>query len=117
MIKEIKGMKNKTNGKVYYSFDELGQEVFNLKPYKRVTKDKQKLAAQREKFQGTCPYCKEPLHYIYGTNVVVCNNENCKGKKIIVKNGDGTEFTDHKPYLRILQGNNSSAIGATIFED
>lgn len=106
-------MNNKTNGKIYYSFDELGQEIFGLKPYKRVTKDKQKLASQREKFLGTCPFCKQPLHYSYGTNIVSCDNEDCKGKQI--KYDDGTIV--NKPYYRILQGVNSSTIGSTIFED
>ena len=106
-------MKNETSGKIYHSFEEIAQEVFHLKPYKRVTKDKQKLASQREKFLGTCPFCKRPLHYVYGTNVVACDNEDCKGKK--VKFEDGTEIC--KPYYRILVGENSSTIGSTIFED
>lgn len=106
-------MKNESSGKIYHSFEEVAQEVFGLKPYKRVTKDKQKLAAQREKFLGTCPYCKQPLHYVYGTNVVVCNNEDCKGKTI--KFEDGTVM--YKPYSRILTGENSSIIGTTIFDE
>ena len=38
-------MKNESSGKIYHSFEEIAQEVFGLKPYRRVTKDKQKLAA------------------------------------------------------------------------
>lgn len=110
-------MKEKSNGKIYHSFDEIGQELFGLKPYKRVTKDKQKLAAQREKFLGTCPNCKQPLHYIYGTNVLVCNNPDCKGKKNTVKFKDGTEITEYEPYSRILQRENSTEVGMTLFDE
>ena len=63
-------MSSKSGGKVYYSFDEIGQELFGLKPQRRVTKDKQKLESQKEKFLGTCPFCKQPLKYVYGTNVL-----------------------------------------------
>lgn len=105
-------MKDKSNGKVYYSFDEIGQELFGLKPHRRVTNDKQKLAAQKEKFLGVCPFCKEPLHYSYGTNIISCDNENCKGKQI--KFEDGTVIS--KPYFRMLSGKGSD-IGTTLFED
>ena len=105
-------MKSKT----YYSFDEIGQELFGLKPYKRVTKDKQKLEAQRTKFLGTCPYCKEPLSYISGTNVVVCQNSDCKGKKNIKKFDDGTEIVSYKPFVKILSDKGTD-IANTIFEE
>lgn len=107
-------MANKSRGKTYYSFDEIGQELFGLKPYRRVTKDKQKLEAQRDKFLGTCPHCGEKLGYIYGTNIVACINENCKGKKIVTKNDAGEEEIKYKPYFRILR-DNGSEIGTTLF--
>ena len=103
--------------KRYYSFDEIGQELFGLKPLRRVTKDKQRLETQREKFVGTCPYCKELLRYVYGTNIVVCNNKDCKGKKITIRDGEGTEKTEYMSYCRILQGDNSSTIGSIIFDE
>lgn len=109
-------MKNKNNGKRYYSFDEIGQELFNLKPYKRVTKDKQKLAAQQEKFLGTCPYCKQPLKYIYGTNILICANEECKGKKVSISKEDGEEKVVYKPFFKMLS-DKGAEIGTTIFED
>ena len=109
-------MDKKTGGKVYYSFDEIGQEMFGLKPYKRVTNDKQKLESQREKFLGTCPYCKEPTTYVYGTNAVVCKNEKCKGKKITRKLDDGTEVVDYRPFIKILSDKGLN-IGMTIFEE
>ena len=108
-------MKNKDSGKIYYSFDEIGQELFGLKPHKRVTRDKQKLESQREKFLGTCPYCKEPLTYVYGTNVLACNNEKCKGKKVVVTDDDG-EKEIYYPYYKILH-DKGSIIGTTLFEE
>ena len=110
-------MKNNKNGKTYYSFEDLAVAEFGLKPTRRVTRDKQKLASQRKKFLGVCPYCKEPLHYSYGTNVVSCVNEKCKGKKMITQNEDGSEEITYRPYFRILQGDNSSVIGTTLFEE
>lgn len=110
-------MSNKEKSKTYYSFEDFAVEEMGLKPLRRVTKDKQKLAAQREKFLGTCPYCKEPLHYVYGTNIVACNNPKCKGKKVVTKDKEGNEIVSYKPFFRILQGENSSTIGTTIFEE
>lgn len=109
-------MKKESSGKVYYSFDEIGQELFGLKPQRRVTKDKQKLAAQREKFLGTCPYCKQPLKYVYGTNILSCENEDCKGKKITTTKEDGEEKVIYKPFYRILS-DKGLEIGSTIFEE
>lgn len=109
-------MKRKSSGKIYYSFDEYAQDVFDMKPFKRVTNDKQKLESQREKFLGTCPYCKQPTSYVYGTNVLVCKNENCKGKKITKKLEDGTEYVEYKPFIKILSDKRMD-IGLTIFEE
>lgn len=109
-------MKNETNGKRYYSFDEIGQEVFGLKPYRRVTKDKKKLAAQREKFLGTCPHCGQPLEYIYGTNILTCRNEKCKGKKIVIPKEDGENKTIYKPFYKMLS-DKGLEIGTTIFNE
>lgn len=109
-------MKNETNGKRYYSFDEIGQELFGLKPYKRVTRDKQKLTSQREKFLGTCPHCKQPLKYVYGTNILSCENPECKGKKVSISKEDGEEKIIYKPYFKLLS-DKGLEIGTTIFED
>ena len=109
-------MNKKSGGKVYHSFDEIAEEVFGLKPYKRVTNDKQKLESQKEKFLGTCPFCKEPLKYVYGTNVLVCENPKCRGKKIIIANSDGEESVIYKPYFKMIS-DKGLAIGTTIFEE
>jgi hypothetical protein len=108
-------MSKKSGGKIYYSFDEIGQEVFGLKPYTRVTRDKQKLESQREKFLGTCPHCKQPLKYIYGTNILACENEKCRGRKITIVEEDGENYI-YKPYYKILS-DKGSVIGTTIFEE
>lgn len=109
-------MKKESDGKRYYSFDEIGQELFGLKPYKRVTRDKQKLASQREKFLGVCPYCKQPTTYINGTNIIVCQNPDCRGKKNVRKFDDGTEIVDYKPFIKILS-DKSTDIANTIFDE
>lgn len=101
--------------KTYYSFDELGQDLFGLKPSKKVTKDKQKLQAQREKFLGVCPYCKQPPKYIYGTNVVACQNEKCQGKKLTYKNELGEDIQVFKPYIKTLS-EKATEIAMNIFE-
>lgn len=109
-------MKKESRGKIYYSFDEIGQELFGLKPYRKVTRDKQKLADQRTKFLGTCPYCKKPLKYIYGTNVLSCDNGECRGKKITIVGNDGEEKVIYKPFFKTLS-DKGAEIGTTIFED
>lgn len=116
LVKEKKEMNKSINGKRYYSFDEVGQELFGLKPMKRVTRDKQKLASQREKFLGICPYCKQPTTYVYGTNALVCRNEDCKGKKIVKTYEDGTETIEYRPFIKLLSDNRAD-IGMIIFEE
>lgn len=109
-------MSKRNNGNTYHSFDEYAQEVFGMKPYKKVTKDKQKLESQREKFLGTCPFCKKPLKYVAGTNVLVCQNEECKGKKVNSHSDSDEEFTKYKPYYRILS-EKGSMIAENIFDE
>ena len=75
----------------YSSFEEL-RAAWNLKPVIKQTKDKEKLNEQRERFLGKkrfCAACKQPMNYISGTNVMVCQNENCKGVKHETKNDLG----------------------------
>ena len=109
-------MSKKNRGKIFYSFDEIGQELFGLRPQKYVTNDKQKLKAQQKKFLGVCPYCKQPLKYVYGTNILACENENCKGKKISQTSDDGEEKVIYKPYYKLLS-EKGGMIGTHIFEE
>ena len=105
-------------GKTYYSFDDIAVEEFGMKPLNRRTNDKQKLEAQREKFEGTCPYCHQRAKFIVGTNVVVCVNPKCNGKKVVVKGDPETGLQDtviYRPFVRTLT-DNAAMIGNTIFE-
>lgn len=72
---------NKIN-QSYHSFAEVAAAM-GLKPVSKVTKDQNKLNAQREKFQARhlCPACKQPMQYVEGTSVMVCKNPDCKGIK------------------------------------
>lgn len=102
--------------KTYHSFSEYFEGEFNSKPLTGRTNDKQKLDSQREKFVGVCPFCKQPARFIVGTNVLVCSNDNCKGKQITVTNTDGTETVKYIPYSRLLSERGMD-IGNTLFDD
>jgi len=101
--------------KTYHSFADYAEGEFNTKPMTGRTKDKQKLAAQREKFLGVCPYCKKPNKFIVGTNVIVCSNESCKGKKITYTGDDGTETVKYVPFCKTLS-DKGMEIGNTLFD-
>lgn len=89
--------------KRYYSFEDVAINEFGMKPSKKVTNDQDKLKKQQEKYLGVCPYCKEPCSYVEGTNAIACRNEKCKGKKIVIKEDDGTEKVIYEPYVKIKQ--------------
>lgn len=104
--------------KTYYSFDDIAVEEFGMKPLNRKTNDKQKLAAQQEKMEGTCPYCHQRAKFVVGTNVIVCANPKCSGKKIVVKGDPETGLPDtyiSRPFIRMLN-DNAATIANTIFE-
>jgi hypothetical protein len=82
-----------------------------MKPLKHQTSDQQKLKAQREKFVGVCPYCKQPASFVIGTNVLTCKNPSCKGKKVTFE--DGTVI--YIPYNKVLS-EKGGAIGNHLFE-
>lgn len=106
-------------GKTYYSFEDMAIEEFGMKPVTRRTNDQQKLETQREKFEGVCPYCKQRAKFIVGTNVVVCANPKCKGKKTAIKGDPETGLTEtaiYHPFMRILS-DNGALIGNTIFSE
>ena len=71
------------NEKHYSSFEELAKAL-GYKPVRKVTKDKEKLASQREKFVGRhkCRACGSPMVWVRGTNVMACTNESCRGVKV-----------------------------------
>ena len=98
--------------KTYYSFDEIAVEEFGMKPMRYQTNDKQKLEAQREKFVGVCPYCKQPASFVANTNVLTCTNPQCKGKKVTFEDGTVTYI----PYNKLLSSH-SMEIGVHLFEE
>lgn len=102
--------------RIYHSFADYAEGEFNAKPMTSRTKDNQKLESQRTKFLGTCPYCKQPNKFIVGTNVIVCGNENCKGKKITITDEDGTEFVKYLPFMKTLS-DKGMEIGNILFND
>lgn len=65
----------------YTSLEEM-RAAMNIAPASKRTKNKEKLAQQRERFLGKCKVCGQPLQYIEGTNVLSCKNPDCKGLKI-----------------------------------
>ena len=86
----------------YTSLEEL-RTAFGLKPVLRRTKDADKLKAQQEKFLGTCKVCKQPMTLISNSNVLACQNPECKGFKMTSKNEeDGTEKIWYIPVTRVL---------------
>ena len=69
------------------------------KEFTKRTKDEEKLAKQREKFLGTCKFCKQPLAWVKGSNVLTCVNEKCEGQ--IIKDKDGN-VVEKIPFSRLL---------------
>lgn len=78
---------------VYESFGEL--------PNVTKRRKKQSTDKQREKFLGVCKTCKQPMVYIKGTNIIVCNNQNCQGYKN--KNNKDDKY---RPMYRIINNKN-----------
>lgn len=104
------------NTKVYHSFAEYAASEFNSKVTTGRTNDKQKLESQREKFLGTCPYCKQQNKFIVGTNIIACANEKCMGKKVSYTNEDGTETVKYIPFTKILS-DKGMEIGNILFDE
>lgn len=86
-------MRTNNNGEVSYSsFQELAA-AWNIKPVSKVTKDKEKLKSQQDKFvsKHICKGCGQPMTFNKGTNIMVCSNPECKGIKMTRENEDGTK--------------------------
>lgn len=75
----------------------------NYYPFAKLSQIKKKEVPQssKEKFLGKCKVCGETLTYV-GGNVVVCNNEKCKGVKHTKTSEDGTELVYYTPVFRLL---------------
>lgn len=89
---------------VYHSIAEWAEAEYGIKTKKE---NKNNLEAQRKKFVGICPYCKQPCEYKKGTNVVACVNEKCKGKKVRDK---------YKPFFKLLS-EKQMEVAQALFED
>lgn len=72
----------------YTSLEDLGK-AYGCRPAIKQTKDKEKLAKQRENFCGfyKCKACGEPMTW-FGESIMVCTNEKCKGIKQEKKDKD-----------------------------
>lgn len=103
----------------YSSFEEL-RAAWGLAPVIKQSKDKNKLEKQRESFLGKkrpCPACKQPMNYIGGTNIMVCQNENCKGEKHESKNEQTGETKIWYTVPRELLDEKGAEIAENLFTD
>lgn len=105
---------NKKGEVIYSSFEELAS-AYKLKPVSKVTKDKEKLKGQQEKFKNRhlCKACNMPMTYI-GANIMTCTNDNCKGIKITRENEDGTKSFSYITSYNLLD-EKSELIAENIF--
>ena len=98
----------------YTSLEEL-RAAYNIKPRRKQTRDKEKLAQQRETFCGKhlCQSCKQPMTWLEGTNQMVCNNPDCLGIKHeqIINEETGETKVWYSPSYDVLDD-----LGATIAE-
>lgn len=88
----------------YTSLEQLCTAL-NIPKMQRRSRDKSKLESDQSKFLGTCRTCGQSLHYIAGTNVLVCNNPDCKGRKLPSRTSDeNAEVVEDRyvPVMRIL---------------
>lgn len=72
-------MRKEKNGNRYFSFDEVAQSVFNLKPYDpNILRHEEKREELKKKFEAThmCNSCHTPMTY-KGGNIVACTNSDC----------------------------------------
>lgn len=89
----------------HYTSLEQMRDALDIPKMQKRSKNKDKLEADQSKFLGVCRSCGKSLHYISGTNILVCNNESCKGRKLQPKSTEAnSETTDEKyvPVMRIL---------------
>ena len=98
-MKEFRKDKNCTEH--YSSLEEL-RAAYGMTPVLRRTKDKKRLKSQQEKFLGTCKVCKKELSLIKNTNVLACQNPDCKGICMTSTNDDGSERAWYIPVTKVL---------------
>lgn len=93
------------------------REARATKPNKKqVEKEQTWKEKERESFSSECPVCKQKLTYIYGTNVCVCKNPECKGYKNTKTDEDGNEIVWYTPVISYLNGYKTNK-GLRIFDE
>lgn len=107
-------MRIENNGIRYFGFTELAG-AFNLKPFVKVTSDKEKLKDQRDKFvsKHKCRACGQPMEYI-GGNQMVCKNPICKGIKVEKTDSEGNKIVNYLPSFSLLD-TKGAEIASNIF--
>ena len=100
----------------YTSFEEL-RAAWGLKAFTKQTKDKNRLAKQRENFcaRNICPICKQPMVYI-GGNQLVCKNVSCNGYKHEVETDSGEKKVFYTPVFKLLD-ETSAEIANNLFSE
>lgn len=86
----------------YSSFEELAQ-AYGRKPFKKQTKDQEKLKEQRERFRDKhrCKACGEPMEWIM-ESIMVCTNEKCKGIKVEKTDSEGNKSINYITSYELL---------------
>ncbi|WP_346961273.1 hypothetical protein [Clostridium sp.] len=100
------------------SFEELGK-IWGLKPVIKQTKNKEKLEKQRESFSDRhlCRVCKTPMTYIKDSNIMCCQNPDCKGILREIKNVEtGETYAKYEVPFHTLD-NRGSEIATNIFAE
>jgi hypothetical protein len=100
---------------VYKDFNSL-RKAFGLPKINKQTRDKTKLAKQRENFAGkhVCRGCGKPMTMDLNTNIMVCTNPGCKGIKRTKLDSEGNEKVYFTPSYFLLN-EKGAEIGNNIF--
>ena len=97
----IPSFTNKYTGEEVSTYPTL---AFAMKVSTKEKKEDEKSKVKKEKFLGTCPYCKSPMSFS-GGNFVYCGNDKCKGVPQKTKQKESSEEKEErifKPYFRQL---------------
>ena len=96
-------MKRQVKEQNFRSFDEL-RKAFGLKPISKKTHDAAKLSTQQEAFcsKHKCKACGQPMVWVPGTNIMRCENPECKGIKREYTDTEGNTMVSYKPSFDLL---------------
>lgn len=100
----------------YTSLEEMAK-AWGCKPIIKQTKDKDKLAKQRENFCNhyRCKACGEPMTYM-GGSVMTCTNEKCRGIKHERKDADGNSIITYSVSYELLDDHFSDVAENIFYE-